>query len=185
MNGQQYEILDETGHKTGKTADKDIVHQQQLWHEVSNVWIINGKSEVLLQLRSPQVELNPGVWDVAVGTHVLPGEDPTVAAQRALQTELGLTITPDQLKHLFNIQSENPAGDNKLHRVLGHVFLLKRDVDLAECTIDQEKISELDWRPLVQVMAEIGSTETAATYFPRAGNYYPQLFDALQAEMPL
>lgn len=181
---QMFEVLDDNGHKTGRILDKETVHKEQLWHEVANVWIINSQGEVLLQLRAPHVDLNPNVWDVAVGTHVRPGEDPAAAAQRCLKTELGLTITPEQIRHLFNIQSANPIGNDKMHRVLGHVFLLKRDVNLDECTVDPDKIAQLTWRPLIQVMAEVGATDTAATYFPRASNYYPQLFDALQSEMP-
>ncbi|HSX16684.1 MAG TPA: NUDIX domain-containing protein [Patescibacteria group bacterium] len=181
---QLFEVLDEEGHKTGQVLDRKTVHDQQLWHEVVNVWIINNKGDVLLQLRGPNVDLYPNVWDVAVGTHVRPDEDPTVAAQRCLQSELGLTIAADQLQHLFNIQSANPVGDAKLHRVLGHVFLLKRDLDLADCTVDPEKIVQLAWKPLVQVMSDVGATDTAATYHPRAGNYYPQLFEALQAASP-
>jgi isopentenyldiphosphate isomerase len=185
MNGQdqQYEILDDQGHKTGKLLDKEAVHEQQLWHEVVNVWIINMHGEVLLQRRGPHVDLSPNLWDMAVGTHVRPHEDPTLAVQRCLQTDLGITITADQLNHLFNIQSANPLGEGKVHRVLGHVFLLKRDLDLAECTVDSEKIAALRWRSLVEVMGEIGAQETADQYLPRAGNYYPRLFEALQGEM--
>jgi isopentenyldiphosphate isomerase len=179
---EQFEVLDDQGHKTGQLVSRADVHEQQLWHEVANVWVMNNRGEVLLQMRGPHVDLNPSVWDVAVGTHVRPGEDPTIAAQRALKEELGLTITTDQLKHLFNIQSANPMGEGRFHKVLGHVFLLKRDIDLADCTVDTSKITELAWKPMTQVMAEVGGSDTAAKYFPRAGTYYPQLFDALQVE---
>jgi isopentenyl-diphosphate delta-isomerase len=179
---EQFEVLDDQGHKTGQLMKRADVHEQQLWHEVANVWIMNNRGDVLLQLRGPHVDLQPNVWDVAVGTHVRPGEDPTVAAQRSLKEELGLTITIDQLKHLFNIQSANAMGEGRFHKVLGHVFLLKRDIDLADCTVDTKKITELAWKPMMQVMAEVGGSDTAGNYFPRAGTYYPQLFDALQVE---
>ncbi|HEV7453711.1 MAG TPA: NUDIX domain-containing protein [Candidatus Saccharimonadales bacterium] len=178
----QFEVLDDQGHKTGQILGREEVHEQQLWHEVANVWIVNNSGEVLLQLRGPHVDVNPNLWDAAVGTHVRPGEDPTVAAQRCLQTELGLTITPEQLRHLFNIQSANPMADGVFHKVLGHVFLLKRDIDLADCTVDSNKITQLAWRPLMQVMAEVGGSDTADKYLPRAGTYYPQLFEALESE---
>jgi isopentenyldiphosphate isomerase len=180
-----YEVLDEQGHKTGQVLGQSEVHKKQLWHEVANVWIINSRGEVLLQLRGPKVELAPNVWDVAVGTHLRPGEDPTVAAQRCLQTELGITITADNLSHLFNIQSANPVANGALHKVLGHVFLLKRDIDPSEITIDTKKISKLAWKPLMVLMGEVGGLDTAKQYFPRSGNYYPKLFDALQADIPL
>lgn len=137
-----------------------------------------------MQLRAPGVEICPNVWDVAVGTHVRPKEDPTVAAQRCLRSELGIDILPEKLKHLFNIQAANPMNEGKRHKVLGHVFLLEQNIDPADITLDSKKISQLAWKPLMQVMAEVGATDTAAQYFRRDGNYYPQLFEALQAEIP-
>jgi len=182
MSGQDklHEVLDEQGHKTGQILTRQEVHEKELWHEVANAWVMNTKGEVLLQLRAHDVDLNPDVWDVAVGTHVRPGEDPTNAAVRCLQSELGLTVAPDELDHLFNIQSANDAGNGKLHKVLGHVFLLKRDLDLSELTVNPDRIAQLAWKPLVQVMGEVGSTDSPNKYFPRQGEYYPKLFDALQ-----
>jgi isopentenyldiphosphate isomerase len=178
-----FEVLDDQGHKTGQLLTRGAVHEQELWHETVNVWIINQNSEVLLQLRGPKIELNPGVWDVAIGTHVRPSEDPYDAAVRCLKTELGISITKEQLKHLFNMLAANPTEHGKMHRTLGHVFLLKRDIPLEDFTFDTNKVAQLSWRPLVDVMAEVGGTETAKNFYPRTGNYYPQLFDALQAEM--
>lgn len=180
---QQSEVLDEQGHSTGQILSRGAVHEQELWHPTVNVWILNSKSEVLLQLRGKKVELNPNTWDVAIGTHVRPGEDPTDAALRCLQTELGVTVTKDQIKHLFNIQSSNPIEGGKMHRTLGHVFLIKRDININDFQYNPDKISMLVWRPLLAVMSEVGGADTSATYYPRTGNYYPELFDALQAEM--
>lgn len=179
----QSEVLDEQGHSTGQILTRGAVHEQELWHPTVNVWILNSNSEVLLQLRGEKVELNPGTWDVAIGTHVRPGEDPTDAAVRCLQTELGITVTKDQIRHLFNIQSANPVQGGKMHRTLGHVFLLKRDIPLSDFTYNPEKIAQLAWKPLLDVMGEVGGADTAANYYPRPGNYFPQLFDALQTEM--
>jgi len=180
----RYEVLDDAGHKTGRLLPRATVHAQELWHEVTNVWILNDKGEVLLQLRAPEVELCPNVWDVAVGTHLLPGEDPIVAAQRGLQKELGLSVTPDSMKHLFNIQAINPMQDHIKHKVLGHIFMLKQPIDMASLRVDPHKIARLIWKPIKEVMGDIGNTETSRLYFPRAGDYYPQLFDALLAEAP-
>lgn len=179
---QQYEVLDDAGHKTGEILGSKEVHERELWHEVANIWIINGNGDVLLQLRSKEVELCPGVWDVAVGTHVRPGEDPAAAAVRGLSSELGLTVLPETLKHLFNIQAANPMGDGRAHRVLGHVFLLKQNVDIPAMHTDPHKIAELAWKPLGSVMADIGGVDTKSQYFPREGTYYPQVFEALMAQ---
>lgn len=180
---QQYEVLDEAGHKTGETLDRVTVHKKGLWHEVVNVWVINSRGELLMQLRAPDVELSPNVWDVTVGTHLRPGEDPPDAAVRALKDEFALETTPEELKHLFNIQSANPMPSGLTHKVLGHVFLMQHDLDISAIKLDPKKITRLAWVPLNTLMLEVGSTETKDKYFPRANNYYPQLFEAFQAWM--
>lgn len=180
---KQHEVLDDQGHETGQLLDLPTIHKQELWHEVVNVWIMNSRAELLMQLRAPGVELSPNVWDVTIGTHMRLQEEPVDAALRALKTELGITATPDQLKHLFNVQSANPMPNGTLHKVVGHVFMMQLDVDPATLTFDPEKITQFAWVPLPTIMSEVGSTETQAKYFPRANNYYPQLFKAFESWM--
>ncbi|MEK7153051.1 MAG: NUDIX domain-containing protein, partial [Patescibacteria group bacterium] len=110
-------------------------------------------------------------------------EEPIEAAIRGLKSELGLAVATNDLKHLFNIQCANPMPNGTTHKVVGHVFLIQRDVDHTTLNFDREKIAQFAWVPLSQLMSEVGGTDTRAKYFPRANNYYPQLFEALQAWM--
>lgn len=178
-----YEVLDESGHRTGKQLDLKTIHQQELWHEVTNVWIMNTRGELLMQLRGPGVELSPNVWDVTIGTHLKPGEEPVMAGIRALVSEFNLEIASEEFKHLFNILSANPMPNGMTHKVLGHVYMVQKDVDIDSMLADGDKIARLAWVPLDVLMAEVGATETKAKYFPRANNYYPQLFTAFQSWM--
>lgn len=178
-----YEVLDDQGIKTGQILDRVTVHKNQLWHGVVNIWVINKQAELLMQLRAPGVELSPNVWDVTVGTHIRPGEEPIDAAIRGLQHELNLAVAPEELKHLFNVQNANPMPNGSTHNVFGHVFLLRADPDISQLKVDPKKIAELKWVPLNQLMMDIGREETKKNYFPRASNYYPQLFEAFQAWM--
>lgn len=179
----QYEVLDENGHRTGQLLDLKTIHQKELWHEVVNVWIVNTKGEILMQLRAPEVELSPNVWDTTSGTHLFPNEEPAEAALRCLRSEMNLECMPDELKHLFNVQCANPMPNNTTHKVFGHVFMVNSDVDMNSIQFDTKKITQFAWTPLMQLMAGVGGSETKKNYFPRANNYYPQLFDAFQAWM--
>ena len=180
----QYEVLDDQGHKTGQLSDLPTIHKQALWHEVVNVWIMNSQAELLMQLRAPGMELSPGVWDVTIGTHLRLQEEPVDAALRALRTELGITTaTPEELKHLFNVQSANPMPNGTVHKVMGHVFMMQQNVEIPALVVDPTKISKMAWVPLPILMAEVGSQETQGKYFPRANNYYPQLFKAFESWM--
>jgi isopentenyldiphosphate isomerase len=178
-----YEVLDESGHRTGKLLELKTIHEQELWHEVTNVWVMNTKGELLMQLRGHDMELSPNVWDVTIGTHLKPGEEPVLAGVRALITELGIEIASEEFKHLFNILSANPMPNGMTHKVLGHVYMVQKDVDIASLQTDSAKIAQLAWVPLDVLMSEVGATETRAKYFPRANNYYPQLFTAFQSWM--
>jgi len=93
------------------------------------------------------VDVNPNLWtpplvrtSALVRIQLLP---PTL-----LQTELGLTITVEQLSHfVFNIRRLNPMGTAYFHKVLGHVFFCLNVTNLADCTVDPNKITQLAWRP--------------------------------------
>lgn len=179
----RYEVLDEHGHKTGQIMDIETIHKKGLWHEVVNVWIVNSQGDILMQLRGPKMDLAPNVWDVAIGTHLRAGEDPTDAAIRALENGLGLEVDKGELKHLFNLMCPNPMPDHTLHQVLGHVFMVQRDLEFSDITYDKDKIAQFSWLPPLVLMSRVGSSETKSQYFPRASNYYPKLFEAFQAWM--
>jgi len=179
----KYDVLDEGGHKTGDLLELRSIHAQELWHEVTNVWVMNTRGELLMQLRAPNMELSPNVWDVTIGTHLRPGEEPVMAGIRALKNELGIEIASEEFKQLFNILCANPMPNGRTHKVLGHVYMVQKDIDLTQLSYDPEKITKFAWVPLNTLMAEVGSTDLQNKYFPRANNYYPQLFTAFSSWM--
>ena len=50
------EVLDENGQKTGQILDKEIIHQNGLWHQEVAVWIFNSKGETLVQRRAATIK---------------------------------------------------------------------------------------------------------------------------------
>jgi len=178
-----YEVLDEQGLKTGKLLELGVIHKKQLWHEVVTLWVMNTRGELLMQLRAPHVELMPNVWDVTIGSHLHPKEEPDIAAVRALKDGLGVEIATEELRHLFNIQCANPMPDGTRHKVLGHVYMVQKDIELDTLTVDPREIAKLAWVPLNLLMGEVGGKDTKGKYFPRAGNYYSQLFLAFESWM--
>ena len=180
---QTYEVLDSQGMPTGEQKDREAVHEQELWHAVVHVWIINSSGDILMKLRSPDVELSPNVWDVSIGSHVKPGESPLDAALRCLREKLQVAESKEHVKHLFNILCANPLPNGKHHNVLGHVYLVQSDLNLDNVAFDTSEISKLQWVPLMQLMSDMGNIERRKQYQPRANNYYTQLFQAFAAYM--
>jgi isopentenyldiphosphate isomerase len=66
----------------------------------SRVLIINNDGELLLQRRSLNKKINPGMWDFGIVESVQSGEDYMSAAIRGLKEEFNIIATP---KFLFKI----------------------------------------------------------------------------------
>ncbi|KKQ52432.1 MAG: Mutator mutT protein [Parcubacteria group bacterium GW2011_GWD2_38_11] len=106
-NDRNMELLscfDETGNHIEPHTRKEV-HEQPLkfWHAVTNIWVINSKSEILCTHRSSINEGNPNKWQTYVGGHVKHEDSFKETAVRELDEELGLT--PDDGK-LISIKEE-------------------------------------------------------------------------------
>ena len=69
-----FDVLNEYGEFTGKTATREECHKKGYWHRAVYAFIIDDKGNVLLQKRSASKKLWPNLWDVTVGGHVDSGE---------------------------------------------------------------------------------------------------------------
>jgi len=99
----------------------DCHHDKTLIHRVTGVFVFDG-DRFLLQKRSMKKDLQPGVWGVSVGGHVLKGETYKQAARREMQEELGVTPPPlrllkqftfhgtqeTEISHLFTCEHKGP-----------------------------------------------------------------------------
>ncbi|MBI2039539.1 diphosphomevalonate decarboxylase [Candidatus Microgenomates bacterium] len=70
---------------------RSVCHKERLLHRTAAVAVMNNKSEVLLQKRSRNVEMNPGKYTLSASGHVSKGETYEEAAQKELKEELGIT----------------------------------------------------------------------------------------------
>ena len=49
---EEFDVLNEWGEFTGKTATREECHKNGLWHRAVYAFIINDRKEILLQKRS-------------------------------------------------------------------------------------------------------------------------------------
>ncbi|MDE5539880.1 MAG: NUDIX hydrolase, partial [Bacilli bacterium] len=85
------EIVDEKGEFTGEIIDKEEAHDRNLLHNEVATFIINDKSQVLLQKRSPNKRFHPNKWALCAG-HVDAYESLEEAAIREIKEEVGLDV---------------------------------------------------------------------------------------------
>lgn len=86
--------------KSKANSDPKLIHREIL------IYIFDNKNRLLMQQRSFNKKVYPGVWAESSAGHVDKGEDPEIAAHRELKEELGfdtdLTFFEKRTLHYSN-----------------------------------------------------------------------------------
>lgn len=140
---EEIDILDDNGEIVGTTTI-DEAHSEGLLHRVVHVWIVNRRNKLLVQKRSASKSFSPLLWDVSFAGHIKAGENSLDTCEREAKEELGLNIDDDELKFLFSIIENFEEG--KIHE-LADVYILYKDLDLTDLTLDKSEVEEVKWVP--------------------------------------
>lgn len=65
-----------------------------------NIFLVNSKGEILIQHRSDNRRLFPGMWDFSAAGHIKTGEDYKEAAIRETKEELGVDVELKEVAYL-------------------------------------------------------------------------------------
>ena len=90
---QLVDIIDDAGRVIG-TADRRTMRAGRLMHRAVFIAVRHPDDRILIHQRSPDKDLWPGRWDIAVGGVVGAGEAWDAAAVRELGEEVGVTGLP-------------------------------------------------------------------------------------------
>ena len=93
--GKVMEIINYYNEKNSEKlgcADRDYVHDNNLWHREIAVWVMNNNREILLERRSPKKKNGANKLSVVAG-HVDKDETESIAALR----ELEIGVEPEEL----------------------------------------------------------------------------------------
>lgn len=108
--GELFDVVDAEDNPL-RTATRAEVHAENLLHRAIHVFVLNRNGDLLLQKRSLQKDMNPGVWDSSVSGHLDAGEGYLPAAVRELSEELGIHGAPaDSLEHVFSLKPSAETG---------------------------------------------------------------------------
>lgn len=143
------DIVDEQNNLTGKTEERDIIHEKGLWHREISVWIMNQKGEVLLQKRSPNKKQGANNWSICAG-HVDIGEQPIIAAVREIKEELGLIVQKNELKELF-VEKSASKLPNSYNNIFSYKYFLKTNTPIDNYKIDKNEVSEIKYISLEEL----------------------------------
>ena len=106
----------------------------------------------MLQRRSADKDLYPGLWDFAVGEHLTPGESYVAAAARGVLEELGVETQPTLLGEPVRYVWEDLAvgvSDKELQQAFSVTHDGPFDVDPLE-------VAEVRWFDLAAIRRWLG-----------------------------
>lgn len=110
----------------------------RVYHKPVWIWIINDKSEILVQKRALTKKNSPGKWDMPSAGHIAAGESITESCIRETREELGLYVNQDNF--IFLKQFVNQKGWE-----LVQVFLLKNNTKVENMKLQKEEVEQVKW----------------------------------------
>lgn len=132
---EQWDIYDEKGCKTGLIKKRTDVLNRGEYHLAAEVWIINHKSEILIQKRSPNKKILPNIWTLTTGC-IVSGEDALNGSVREVKEELGIALEKKDLDFVRRIfqSSSNMIWD---------IYFVYADIDLSKILLQNEEVSDV------------------------------------------
>lgn len=136
--------------KTGKTMKRGEQTPRGLYHLVVHVCVFNSRGEMLLQQRQLTKYGWPGLWDVTASGSAIAGETSQNAAEREVREELGLEL---------DLCNKRPALTIHFPEGFGDVYLIERDLDINELSLQTEEVLGVKWASEREVVEMISRGE--------------------------
>lgn len=159
------DLYDENRLPLGRTAERHAKKDPGELRMVVHVCIFNSRGELLIQRRTPEKTAWPQLWDVSVGGGVDAGETSRQGAEREVQEELGYALDLKGVRPAVTVNFEGGFDD---------FFVVSRDVNLQELSLQKEEVSEVCWATLETVLKMVERGE----FIPYPPSFLRFLFEA-------
>jgi isopentenyldiphosphate isomerase len=121
-------------------ATRKKVHDKGLLHREVGVFLINSKSEILLQKRKDN-----NLWDTSCGGHFKFNQDYLESALREFHEELGINLKKSDLIEVDKIKTNSILYNNQFNKRFVKIYLVKKDISLKDFVIDKNELNEIKY----------------------------------------
>jgi isopentenyldiphosphate isomerase len=90
------EVVDEAGRPIGTVSRREM-RVRRLPHRSVYLLVFNRRGDIFVHLRTPDKDVYPAHWDVAIGGVLAAGESFDAGARREAREELGVVLEPEPL----------------------------------------------------------------------------------------
>ena len=156
------DVVDSRGLPTGETVERSRAHREGIPHRTSHLWLVrrrNGRVQVLLQKRALTKSF-PGCYDISSAGHIPAGQDHRPSAVRELKEELGITAEESELIFCgkMTIFWDDVFFGIPYHdRQYTKVYLLWRDLDEEDFTLQEEEVEGVLWIDLQECVERVAA----------------------------
>lgn len=157
--------------KTGETITRGEPIPEGRYHLQAHVVIFNRKGELLIQQRTANKRYYPNLWDVTVGGGAVAGDTSSLAAEREVQEELGLTVSLNGKRPDFTMIYNDTFDD---------YYVVEQDVDLSSLTLQASEVQAVAWaskEDIFRMMRE-------GTFCPNLDGLITLLFELHEKGLP-
>lgn len=131
-----FDLYDADRNKTGQTMERGTPVPKGFYRMVVHICIFNSEGKMLIQRRQPFKRSWSGMWDFTVGGSSVSGDTSLSAAIRETAEEIGVKLSPDELKRVLTIQSECIFDD---------IYIVQKDLDETVLTLQYEEVEQVKW----------------------------------------
>ncbi len=129
-----------------RVTSNEEVWRKGLFHRVVIVLVEHKDGRILLQKRSPKMELSPDTWDSSAAGHVDRDESYEEAALRELEEEIGLKDV--ELEEIHHWHSYKASGNRILNR-FNKLYRVR--VNQTKFVLQETEVSEVKWFSLSEI----------------------------------
>ncbi len=142
MSREKVNIVSENDTVIGEKW-RDELTDNDCWRIIS-VWVVNSNGKILLQQRSKNKKVSPGIWTAAAEGTVPLGEDYTTCAIREVQEELGEKANLTPVGHY-----RGRWGGFGLRHCQGFTTTINKVID--EFNYQAEEVEQIRWFTLDEI----------------------------------
>ena len=132
-----WDIYDEKGKSTGKKVSKGSIFSKKEYHLAMEAWIINPDNHILIQKRSENCEVLPGIWALTTG-RMISGESSLEGCIREIHEELGIDVDKRDCSFIRRIFRNNS-------NLIWDLYLVRIDMSTENFVLQKDEVDEVKW----------------------------------------
>jgi len=158
------DLYDENRAPLGRTGERSAPRAPGEYRMVVHVCLFDSRGRLLIQQRTLEKHIWPGLWDVSVGGGVDAGETSRQGAEREFREELGFPLDLGGLRPSVTVNFDGGFDD---------FYILTKDLALDSLTLQKEEVQAVRWAAPEEILSMVD----AGTFIPYPKSFLQFLFD--------